>query len=166
MNALQNTILEIIFKIANVPGAFDYGDDVLYGLKNYIARHSLANNEYYVSENALASFPQHELLTPLRRNKIGKLKAFFTFEHPVPASLVARQIKNSGRTIEEISKILSVADCVTLVTKEDDRKMSLTHHSKMPEGWVYFTHSSFARYDICEVKICDQKILVFGSLVR
>lgn len=29
MNALQKTIFEIIVKISNTPGAFDYGDSIL-----------------------------------------------------------------------------------------------------------------------------------------
>lgn len=71
MDDLQKTIFEIIVKISNTPGAFDHGDSVLYGLKNYIARHSLANDEYFVSEQAFSLFDQHNLSVPLRRNKIG-----------------------------------------------------------------------------------------------
>lgn len=166
MNDLQRVIFEIIFQIANTPGAFDHGDSVLYGLKNYIARHSLANDTYFVSEKAFAQFPNYSLSLPLRRSKIGNLKKHFTFEHPVPASMVAAQIRDSGRSLEEIDRILNFADCVTLVTKEEDRLIGESFISTMPDGWQYHHGSCFARYEHCAVNLRAEKIPVFGRLVR
>jgi len=163
MNKLQQTILKIIYKIANTEGFTDFGDDVLYGFKNYIARHSLANETYYVSEDAFAAFPQFKLTLPLHRAKIGKLKSVFTFEHPVPASVTATSIKSSDRTLETISNILSYADCVTLVTKDEDRAM---HRFLMPSDWVFLKSSTFARYEVNEIKIRSEKIPMIGRLVR
>lgn len=166
MNILQNTIFKIIVKISNTPGAFDYGDSVLYGLKNYIARHSLANDEYFVSEQAFSLFGHHNLSVPLRRSKIGGLKQYFTFEHPIPASVVMKAIKSSGRTSEEIDTFLKVADCVTLVTKEEDRKVATEYKSSMPEGWNHQVDSQFVRYELCGIPIRKEKIAVFGTLIR
>jgi len=45
--AIQETIFEIIVA-ANIRGDFDHGDSVLYGFKNYITRHSLASDTYYI----------------------------------------------------------------------------------------------------------------------
>lgn len=163
MNELQQTILQIIYKIANTNGFMDYGDDVLYGFKNYIARHSLANDTYFVSESAFAAFPQFKLTLPLHRGKIGKLKSTFTFEHPVPASVTATSIKNSNRTLETISEILSYADCVTLVTKEEDRAM---HRYLMPTDWLFLMSSTFARYELAGIRIRKDKIPMMGRLVR
>lgn len=157
MSSMQDVIEEIICKIASTEGAFDHGDSVLYGLKNYIARHSLANDKYFVSEKAFAEFDRHRLGLPLRRNRIGNLKAYFTFEHPVPASLVAKQIRDSNRSRAEVARILAFADCVTLVTKDEDRLIGQSFRSSMPDGWVYHTGACFARYDQCEVKIRTEK---------
>lgn len=163
MNRLQETILQIIHKIANTEGFADYGDDVLYGFKNYIARHSLASDTYFVSENAFASFPQFSLTLPLARGKISKLKADFTFEHPVPASVTATAIKNSDRSLGAVTAILSFADCVTLVTKEEDRAM---HTHLMPTDWLFLKGSSFARYELAAIRIRTEKIPMKGRLVR
>lgn len=166
MSELQEVIAEIIFQIASADGAFDHGDSVLYGFKNYIARHSLASDTYFVSDKAFAEFATHGLSLPLRRNKIGNLKAHFTFEHPVPASMVAKQIRNSDRTREEIARILQFADCVTLVTKDEDRLIGESFRSSMPTGWEFHAGSCFARYEHCRVAIRSEKIPVVGSLVR
>lgn len=166
MNALQNVIEEIIYRIANTHGAFDHGDSVLYGFKNYIARHSLANDSYFVSENAFADLQSLSIRLPLRRSKIGRLKTQFTFEHPIPVSLVAKQIKESNRSRGEVKRILGYADCVTLVTKAEDRAVGTEFRSSMPDGWSYHLSSCFARYDACGIEIRPEKILVVGSLVR
>ena len=166
MSTLQKVILNIIHCISNTPGAFDHGDSVIYGLRNYVARHSLASDQYYVSEAALAMFEAHKLSVPLRRGKLRKLKAYFTYEHPVPASLVVEQIRLSKRTTEEILSFLTFADCVTLVTKEEDRMLSTAHKSKMPGEWVFGVGSQFARYEHYGIKIHPVKIAVTGRLVR
>ena len=166
MNPLQKTIFEIIVSISNTPGAFDHGDSVLYGLKNYIARHSLANDEYFVSEQAFSLFGQHKLTVPLRRSKIGDLKKIFTFEHTIPASVTMWRIASSNKTPEEIAAILKIADCVTLITKEEDQQISSKHKSSMPEGWNHQVDSQFVRYELCGIPIRKEKIPVVGALVR
>lgn len=164
-SSMQETIFQIIVRIANSPGTFDYGDSVLYGLKNYIARHSLANDTYYVSEKAFSLFDQHKLRLPLMRAKIGNLKTHFTFEHPIPASVVMKHIQSSKRTPREIAAILNVADCVTLITKDEDRQISLRHNSSMPAEWNPGA-SQFARYELCGISLREEKIPVIGRLVR
>lgn len=166
MNVLQTIIFNIIVKISNTPGAFDYGDSVLYGLKNYIARHSLANDKYFVSEQAFSLFETHNLSLPLARIRIGGLKQYFTFEHPIPASVVMRAIKSSGKTADEISSFLKTADCVTLITKEEDKKIATEYKSSMPEGWNHHVDSQFVRYELCGIPIRKEKIPVIGALVR
>lgn len=163
--AIQETIFEIIVAIANIRGVFDHGDSVLYGLKNYIARHSLANDTYYVSEAAYSQFPEYRLTLPLSRSKIGGLKSYFTFEHPVPASVVMKHIRDSDRSRETIASILEIADCVTLITKDEDKSTSLLHRSSMPVDWAV-GGSQFARYEVCGIPIRTEKIPMVGRLVR
>ena len=166
MNKLQNIILEIIYKISNTEGVFDFGDDTLYGLKNYIARHSLANDEYYVSERAFSLFREYGFTVPFQRAKLSKLKPYFTYEHPVPVSITAAFIRNSSRTLEEISTILEFADCVTLVTKEEDKHLLELHRHVMPTEWIYLKSSNFARYESAGIKMRKEKIRMKGRLVR
>jgi len=165
MGTMQNTILDIIVAIANTRGTFDHGDSVLYGLKNYIARHSLASDTYYVSEAAYSQFAEHRLTLPLSRSKIGGLKSHFTFEHPVPASVVMKHIRDSDRSREAIASILEIADCVTLITKDEDKTISSLHRSSMPVDWAV-GGSQFARYELCGIPIRTEKIPMVGRLVR
>lgn len=166
MNQLQTVIFEIIVKIANTPGAFEHGDSVLYGLKNYIARHSLASDHYYVSEGAWAFFKELDLQVPLRRSRVNRLKEVLTFEHPVPSSVVMHAIKSSNRTASKIGLLLDVADCVTLISKDEDRLISKKYKSKMPDGWEFDTGNPFARYDFFNVVRRADRIPMIGSLVR
>jgi len=165
MNKLQNVILEIIYQISNVEGVFDFGNDTLRGLQNYIGRHSLANDQYYVSEDAFASFGEFGLTVPLRRSKLKDLKRYFTYEHPVPKNVVANYIKNSNRTLPEIKKILEFADYVILVTKDEDKKLNQLHRHKMPSDWIYFEGSKLARYESVGIKIRTEKISVTGRIL-
>ena len=50
--ALQEMMLDIIFKLVNIKNIFKYKGDTLYGVTNYIAKHSLANDKYYISIDA------------------------------------------------------------------------------------------------------------------
>jgi hypothetical protein len=164
MNDLQKVIFNVIVNIANTPDVFKYKNSTLFGLRNYISRYSLGNDKYFVSEKAYSLFDEHKLKLPLLRSKLRKLKKHFTYEHPVPSSVVLKHIKNSNKTADEIKAILQVADCVTLVTKEEDKLVSKDHKSRMPKGWICFEGSNFARYEHCVVKIREEKIPVYGTL--
>jgi hypothetical protein len=165
MSDLQETILNIIINIANTPKAFDFGNSATFPLRNYISRYSLANDEYYVTEKAFQLFEKHNLTSPMKRSKLKKMKKYFTYEHPVPSSVILKLIKSSNKTPKEIKAILKIADCVTLVTKEEDKQISKLHKSKMPKDWHHLTCSQFARYELCNVKIRKEKISVNGALL-
>ncbi len=160
MNQLQRVLLDIIYRIANVEDAFEHGDDVLYGLKNYVARHSLANDLYFVSEQAFAELQGVGISLPILRGKVNKRR--FTFEHPVPVHVVAEAIQESGRTRKAIAWILDYADCVTVVTKEEDRRLS----RRMPAQWKYFQSSQFGRYEEVGISIRREKVRMRGAVVR
>ena len=164
MNELQTVIFNIIVNISNTPGAFDHGNSIFNPIRLFISRYSLANDEYYVTENAFALFGEYNLTIPLLRSRLKELKDFFTYEHPVTSSFVLHHIINSNRTREEIRAILNIADCVTIVTKQEDRLISEKHKSKMPQNWNHLTDYQFARYELCNVQIREEKITVFGAL--
>jgi hypothetical protein len=164
MNELQTVLHEIIYRVSNVPGIFDHADSVVYGLRDYIARYSLANDRYYISEDAFAIYEDHDLPAPLLRGKLQKLKAHFTYDHPVPLSLTLRLIKNSNRTRDDIQRYLSVSDCVALITKEEDKRINALHKCEMPDGWICGLDSQFARYELHGVRLCKEKIPVTGAL--
>lgn len=52
MNELQEVIAEIIFEIIKINKVFKFGDSIKYGIKNFIARYSLASDEYFISIKA------------------------------------------------------------------------------------------------------------------
>ncbi len=164
MNSLQDTICEIVYRIANVPNVFDHRDDVLYGLKNYIARHSLASENYFISTEAEKEFNRNGISYPFRRGLIDKKQ--FTYEHPIPTNIVCKQIQISDRTLDSIRNILFFADCVTIVTKEQDGKLTKAFASRMPEGWTYLADDKFTRYKQVGIVLSDRKVPVVGALVR
>jgi hypothetical protein len=164
MRSLQEVICEIIYRIANVPNIFDHSNDVLYGLKNYIARHSLASENYFISIDAEELFKQNGFSYPFLRKWLDKKK--FTYEHPIPANIVCKQIQNSDRTIECIRNILTFADCVTIVTKEQDQRLTQAFASRMPDGWTYLTGDKFARYKQIGIVLSNCTIPVVGALVK
>ncbi len=163
MNDLQKVLFNIIVNIVNTPGVFDYRNDIDKPIRNFISRYSLANDSYYVSESAYELFDQFNLTLPLRRSKLRKLKEHFTYEHPVPSCVVLGLIKQSNQKPEEVEQFLKIADCVTLVTKKEDRVLN-AHRDNMPEEWNYVTCSQFARYDFHELNIRKEKISVIGAL--
>lgn len=77
-----------------------------------------------------------------------------------------KAIKASGKTADEISAFLNVADCVTLITKEEDKKIAADYKSSMPEGWNHKVDSQFVRYELCGIPIREEKIRMTGALVR
>lgn len=164
---LQEKLFEIIHTLANIPNIFEYGNDVLYGLKNYIARHSLASAQYNMTKEAeslliddrFRSFDDY-----FARRSIDKKR--FIYEHPIPASVVCRLIKDSDRSIDAVKEILSLADCVTVITKQQDKLLTSQLSSKMPDGWFSIGGDRYSRYKEVGIELSSVKLKVKGALVR
>ncbi len=164
MNELQTVIFEIIYRIVNVENVFNYGQSTTYGLKNYIARYSLASDKYFISENALEVFNTLQISEPLTRSAIDKKK--FTYEHAIPASYISKLIQQSDKSKDTVARLLKLSDCVTIITKQEDKLLAQKYASKMPNPWVPFTDSPFQRYKETDIRLSEIRWGVKGSLKR
>ena len=164
MNELQTVIFEIIFRIVNVENIFNYGQSTTYGLKNYIARYSLAADQYFISEEALELFKSLQISTPLTRSAINK--KMFTYEHAIPASYISKLIQQSDLSRESVAELLKLSDCVSIITKEEDKLLAKKYAYKMPEFCEVLNESPFQRYKEVEIKLSELKWSVKGSLKR
>lgn len=164
MNELQKVIFEIIYKIVNVENIFNYGQSTTYGLKNYIARYSLAADQYYISEQALKLFKSLQIPTPLTRSAINK--KLFTYEHAIPASYISKLIQQSDLSKDAVANLLQLSDCVAIITKEEDKLLAKNYAATMPDKWEAFNDSPFQRYKEVDIKLSQIKWEVKGSLKR
>ena len=172
MNDLQNIYLNVIHAIINVKGVFDieYGGDIQYGLKNYRAKYSLANDFYCISENAYKFLSDKNIIEPYTRSAIYKIKdlknkKMFIFEHPIPASYVSSMIINSDRSLKSIAEILSKTDYVAILTQDEDCEINKTLKSSMPRNWE-IGEDNFIRYRNTSIKLLSNKVKMFGAVKR
>ncbi len=170
--------MNVIHAIVNVDGVFDteFGDDIEYGLKNYIAKYSLANEEYWISERAFNILTEMEYIEPFRRSSVYKIKdhkknwgsgfkKLFIFEHPIPASYMRSSIIQSDRKIESIKNILCRTDFVAILTQDEDNQIAKDLKSSMPKKWQ-LGDSPFVRYENTQIKIMERKVKMFGAIKR
>ena len=164
MNELQITIFEIIYHIINVNNVFSYGQSTTYGLKNYIARYSLAADEYFISVEALEYFQSSNCPNPYTRSAIDK--KLFTYEHTIPASYILKLLQQSDKSRASVTKILKLSDCVCIVTKTEDKILAEKYRSTMPDSWKAFRDDPFQRYSESNIKLSNLKWGMKGSLKR
>ena len=182
MNELQEAIYEVIisiFKNKFLSQKFKKHEDYLnqkiiensairYGILNYVAKYSLANDHYFISDKCFNYLKKTNLINKkglLRGNKGSKYK--FTFEHPVPSNIIADLLYQNYSDEKKLKKILKATDIVTIVTYEENEilnKSKLT--STMPPNWKIFKSNIFERYLYSGIKIPTKKIKVYGALAR
>jgi len=168
MNKLHKTYLNCIHALVNVDGIFDHGADTQYGLMNYIAKFSLANDEYQISKLARSYLRGQE---PYIRNKTGFPKnnksepeRSFTFEHPIPSSVIRDILRESNRSLDEVQKILLETSYIVVLTQSENKLIKSEYKSKMPRGWV-LGDDPYARYADTPIEL-DGVIKVRGAIVR
>ena len=181
MNELQEKILNVIMAILEADGMYEpfkssskYGkgrvidnSSIRYGILNYIAKYSLANDKYLITSKCF------EHLNALNLLRDGKLlrgykgsKNQFTFEHPVPVNLVADQIISNRSNTAEVFKLLKQTNLVTVITYEENellKKAGLNHD--MPEG-SFAKGDVFARYHKSGIEVPQREIEVYGAIAR
>ena len=181
MNDLQKNICNIIISILETDGILkrfedkkNYGNkriidnsSIRYGVLNYVAKYSLARNEYLITSKCYKHIADLGLLKKgkLLRGSKGK-KNKFTFEHPVPSNIIADEIiKNIGNR-NAIKYILQTTDLVTVITYSENEIINKNGYvSKMPKA-SFENGDMFARYKISGVEIPTQKIKVYGAIAR
>lgn len=182
MNELQEAIYEVIlsiFKNKFLSKKFkkheEYFDQkiiensaIRYGILNYVAKYSLANDHYFITEKCFNYLNKFNLINKkgLLRGKKGS-KYRFTFEHPVPSNIIADLLYQNYSDEKKLKRILKATDIVTIITYEENEilnKSKLT--SIMPPNWEIFKNNIFERYTYSGVKIPTKKIKVYGALAR
>lgn len=172
MNSVQSYLYRVICAIAEIRD-FDSivkESAVRYGFLNYIAKYSLANDRYFVTEISLRHLKSRGYLNDsgLRRGLKSKANGF-TFEHPVPANVVAEQIIIYRDAPEMIRLILERTDCIYVLTSEENYKLNGGLVNSMPDGWDFFNDNILARYEasgIISSGSMQSKIDVYGSIKR
>lgn len=141
---------------------------IRYGILNYVAKYSLAKEEYYITEKCFKHLTKLNLISHkglLRAKKGSKYK--FTYEHPVPSNVITDLLLENHDDESILKKILKETDIVTVLTYDEDKilnKFKLT--SRMPSDWKIFKNSSFERYTYAGINIPTKKVKVYGSLAR
>ena len=162
MNETQSILFEIIYKIASIPNISKHKSTVLYGLANYVARYSLMNDHYYISEKAKAHIIKNKWsLNPLSRSK-KSIKNGFTYEHPIPSNYITKEILKNP-TKEKIKKILTKTDHIAIITQDENKQIK--SRSKMPDKWK-IGDNIWARYKNTKIKILKAKIKMEGVAHR
>ena len=181
MNELQKNIYEIIVSIIQTDGVLknfqdtnSYGENrvidnsaIRYGILNYVAKYSLAKNEYLITTQCYKHIKKLGLLRQgklLRGSKGTKHK--FTFEHPIPSNIIADHIIENIADKGRIKMILQETDLVTAITYSENNVINKSGFIKeMPPG-SYENKDMFARYKMSGVEVPSKKIEVYGALKR
>tara|TARA_B110000444_G_scaffold215308_1_gene213131 strand:+ start:81 stop:644 length:564 start_codon:yes stop_codon:yes gene_type:complete len=148
---------------------------IRYGFLNYVARFSLANDEYFITKEAKRLLDIKKLINDngLLRSKKSK-KNGFTYEHPIPSNVIGDLLIKNSKSEKDIKEILINTDKVVVLTNIENERLSFNKlNSSMPEGWQYknalINNSEFfARYKIANIERPkpSSTIKVYGALAR
>ena len=113
MNQLQPDLADVIWALTSSDNFRKKARNsaIRYGYLNYVAKYGLANDEYFISENALQHVNRLNLVKDrglLRGSKSRARK--FTYEHPIPSNVIADEILRSADTKATMIRILKKAD--------------------------------------------------------
>lgn len=181
MNELQSNILKVIVSIIETEGIFNkfldkksYGSQriidnssIRYGILNYVAKYSLANNKYLITSKCLDHINKLGLVKKgkLRRGSKGQ-KHKFTFEHAVPSNVIADEVISNRGDKNKIREILDKTDLVTVITyEENDLINKAGFNQEMPNN-SFVEGDMFSRYKISGVEVPTRKIEVYGAIAR
>ena len=171
MNDLQEMIFEMLTKMFSANRLEDFWDsgDIRYGILNYVARFSLANDTYMVTDKSRRHLYQNGFLKDGRLLRAKKSrKNGFTYEHAIPSNVIANQLFNNRNSADRMRDILMFSNLVTILTDEENAMLSKLYVSKMPQDWEFFVSSPFARYIDCgliEHQI-EETVKVYGAITR
>ena len=172
MNDLQLKIFTVIKAIIQIDDFDEYYKDhtIRYGVMNYVAKYSLANNKYLITQRCLDHLNQNRFLNHngLRRG-LKSRKNGFTYEHPIPSNRISKEIINERNDIKMVERILKWSDHIVVLTKEEDDSIKKAgFQSKMPEDWTFFEDDVFARYKYSEIlkEASFTEIDVYGQVCR
>ena len=182
MNELQENIFKVIKSIIQTEGLQKIfssnspwgGQKIInhaairYGILNYVAKFSLANDTYLITTKCKENLVKKGLLNNgrLRRGKKG-IKNKFTFEHPVPSNVISDLILENPNDEKKMEDILLRTNLVTVLTYEENsllNKNLLTN--TMPNNWSLDSGDFFDRYIVSNLEIPTERIEVYGAIRR
>ena len=123
MNDLQLKIFTVIKAIIQIDNFDEYYKDhtIRYGVMNYVAKYSLANDKYLITNRCLDHLNQNKFLNNKGLRKgLKSRKNGFTYEHPIPSNRISQEIIKERRDIRIVEKILKWSDHIVVLTKEED----------------------------------------------
>lgn len=171
MNGLQKQLFTVICALMQSDGFSETVKNgaIRYGFLNYIAKYSLAKDRYSVTPAAKKHLETNRFVIDrgLRRGLKSKRNGF-TYEHPIPANVVADELLSKLDDLGHAKRVLEWADMVTVLTIEEDQRLSGILRSKMPHDWRYFDSDRYARYAHANIDTneCLKEIPVFGAIKR
>jgi hypothetical protein len=167
-SALYDVICSIV-QIKNVTELMKYSE-IRYGYLNYVAKYSLAKDTYFATELSYSHLKKGGFLQDSRlRRGLKSQKNGFTFEHPIPANVIADQILLYRNDPSMIKDILKRGDCVFVLTKSEDDCLRSNFVSSMPKNWNFFTDNILERYlqtGIVQPDTPTIEVSVYGSVKR
>ena len=181
MNELQLHLYHVITSIMETDGLDGYFLDqnalgkkriiehsaIRYGILNYVAKYSLANDTYFITSRCYEHIQSLGLIKNgklLRGSKGSKHK--FTFEHAVPSNVIADNIIINIHSKAKVKKILQDTDLVTAITYEENAMINKSGYNQIMPGDSFNTGDMFARYKLSGVEVPTKKISVYGRIAR
>jgi hypothetical protein len=172
MNKLQRDLCKVIQAIASIEDFEQFGQNsaIRYGFLNYVAKYSLAADTYFATPIARAYLEENGFLTKrgLRRGRKSKANGF-TYEHAIPANVVADEILRKPGSADHIATTLLKTDVVTILTTEENEMLSGPLRAKMPDGWVLESGDIYARYTSIGLVASHAQlhsVSVYGAIAR
>lgn len=155
-------LIDSTFKVLSVDELND--ETIAYGIRNYIAKYSLAKNTHLVSEKAYKQINNDKIL------RSHKKKLNVKFEHVVPSKVIFDQlIKLKGDDEYNSSKlreILELTDIVTIITKEENDLLDTSNlneclRSKMVDN-IISEETLFSRYEKVGIELLKDGDELYG----
>ena len=165
-NEHQKALREWIVKGLEIPAIRKLKGNSSYLLNNMIAKYTLYNDEYSISEKALKRLNSDgiDLNQTYNRKKFYGSEQPYIYEHAIPASVIRKLLCNCKKN--EFENIFNNAGIVALILKEEDKKLNQCGlKSKMPEKWK-IGEDPKARYQYAGINISNEKLKVKGAVYR
>ena len=169
MNEVQEQYARIIHALINVEGV-DYSiGDFSYGLSNYIAKYSLANDKYYISETASQLISNIFGELPPRLLRSSKQGEDFTYDHAIPVNIIKTVLLNlEVKNFQAVTNILQLTDVVVIITNDENRLLNENGlKQNLPNNAQWHNNiENFIRYNHLNIPICEETINMFGAIIR
>ena len=98
------------------------------------------------------------------KNNTSEPERSFTFEHPIPSSVIRDLLRESSRSLDDVEKILLQTSYIVVLTQSENKLIKSEYRSKMPRGWA-LGDDPYARYVDTPIQL-DGVIKVRGAIVR